>query len=134
MTYCRGSIHDGVLAHESSLGIIEDDKFNWLVDPSVAKPKLNTLVGPSDCTMPQATREFDNVRGFLGVKADDERRRVNGVNDIGIMGIRTEVLIVLRKEFSKKSAVAIRGTHLSPDISIRRSQRTNCWVLVGCVI
>ena len=91
-----------MLAHEASLGIVEDDKLDWLVDPSVAEPKLNTLVGPSDRTMPQAAGEFDNVRGFLGVKADDERRGVNGINNFGVVRIGTEVLVVLKKELSEK--------------------------------
>lgn len=87
-----------MLAHKSSLGIVEDDKFDWLVDPPVAEPKLNTLVSLSDCAMPQATGEFNNVRGFLGIKADDERRRMDGVNDVGVVRIGTEVLIVLWKD------------------------------------
>jgi len=99
-----------VLAHESSLGIIEDDKLDWLVDPSIAEPKLNALVGPSDCTMPQAAGEFDNVRGFLGVKTDDERRRVNGINDFGIVRIGTEVLIVLKERLSKKKHNSSQGS------------------------
>ena len=123
-----------MLAHEPSLGIIKDDKLDRLVDPSVAEPKLNTLVGSGNCTMPQAAGEFDNVRGFLGVKADDERRGVNGINDFGIVKIGTEVLVVLKKKLSKKSIAVARGPYLGPDISIRRSQRTDGWVLMGCVI
>jgi len=72
-TYCWGSVHNGMLAHDSSLGIIEDDKLDRLVDPSVAQTELNTLVGRGDTTMPQITRELDNIRGFLGIKADDKR-------------------------------------------------------------
>ena len=123
-----------MLAHEPSLGIVEDDKLDRLVNPSVAEPKLNTLVGSGDCSMPQAAGEFDNVRGFLGVKADDERRGVNGINDFGVVRIGTEVLVVLKKKLRKKSTAVVRDPYLGPDISIRRSQRTNGWVLVGCVI
>ena len=36
--------------------------------------------------MPQTTEEFDNVQGFLRVKADDERRGVDGVDDVGVVG------------------------------------------------
>lgn len=100
--YCGGSIHYGVLAHESSLDIIENDKLDGLVDPPITEPQLNAVVGPGNCAMPQVTREFDNVRGFLSVEADNKRRRVNVINDIGVVGIRTEVFIVLRKALSKK--------------------------------
>jgi hypothetical protein len=96
-TYCRGSVHDRVLTHESSLGVIEDDKLDWLVDPSVAETELDTTVGLSDRTMPQTTRELDDVRRFLSVKADDERRGVNGIDDASVVGVGTEVLIVLKK-------------------------------------
>ena len=135
LTYRGGSVHYRVFAHDSSLGIIKDNKLDWLVDPSVAEPKLDTLICPSDCTMPEATREFDNVRRFLGVKADDERRGVNGINDVRVVRIGTKVFIVLRKGLSKKkSRAAVRDAHLGPDISIRRSQRTDGWVLVGGAI
>lgn len=97
-----GSIHYGVLAHDSCLGIIENDKLDRLVDPAIAEPQLNTLVGPGNCTMPQATREFDSVRGILSVKTNNKRRRVNAINDIGVVRVGTEVLIILRKVFNKK--------------------------------
>jgi hypothetical protein len=67
-------VHYGMLAHDSSLGIAEDDKLRWFVDPPVAKAELNTLIGMRDCAMPQATREINNIGGFFGVKADDEGR------------------------------------------------------------
>ena len=101
-TYCGGSIHYGVLAHEPSLGIIENDKLDRLVDPAIAEPQLNAVIGAGNCAMPQATRELDNVRGFLSVEADNKRRRVNVIDDIGVVRIRTEVFIVLRKVLSKK--------------------------------
>ena len=85
-----------MLTHESSLGVIEDDKLDWLIDPSVAKAKLNALVSLGDPTMPQTTGELNDVRGCFCVKADYERRRMNGVGDVGVMGVRTEVLVVLR--------------------------------------
>ena len=97
MTYCRGSIHDGVLAHESSLGIIEDDKLDWLVNPSVAETELNALFRWGDCTMPQTTRELDDIRRLLSIEADDERRGVNGVDYVSVVGIRSEVLVVLKR-------------------------------------
>jgi len=78
-----------VLAHESGLGIIEDDKLEWFIYPSVAKTELDALVGRSHPTMPQTTRELDDVGGFLCVKADDESRGVNGVNDVGVAGVGT---------------------------------------------
>jgi hypothetical protein len=86
-----------VPTHKSSLGIIEDDKLDWLVDPSVTETELNTTAGLHDRTMPQTTRELDNVRKFLGVKADDERRGANGVNDVSVVGVGTEMLTVLKK-------------------------------------
>ena len=61
LTYCGGPVHYRVLTHESSLGIIKDDKFDWLIDPSVAKAKLNAFTSLGDPTMPQTTREVDDV-------------------------------------------------------------------------
>lgn len=101
-THRGGSIHYGVLAHETSLGIIENDKLDWLVDPPVTEPQLNALVGLGNCTVPQATRELDNVRGILGVETDNKRRRVNAINDIDVVRIGTEVFIVLGKVFNNK--------------------------------
>lgn len=106
-----------MLAHEPRLGVIEDNKLDWLIDPSVAETKLNTLVGSGDSTMPQATGELDGIRGFLGIEADDKRRRMNGVDDVSVMGIGSEVLIVL-KGLSEKGVICSDDTHLSPDIPI----------------
>ena len=83
--------------------------------------------------MPQPTREFDNVRRFLGIKANDERRGVNRVDNVGVVGVRSEVLIVLENT-EQKSRASLRDTHLSPNVSIRRGQRTNGRVFVSCVI
>lgn len=71
-TDCGSSVHYGVLAQDPSLGIIKDDKLDRFVDPSVAEAELNTLIGPSDCTVPQTTRKLDDIRGSFGVKTDDE--------------------------------------------------------------
>ena len=60
-TYCWGSIHHRVLAHEASLGVIEHDEFDRFIDPPVAKPEFNTVVGLGDCTVPYTTREPDRV-------------------------------------------------------------------------
>ena len=67
-------VHYGVLAHDSSLGIVEDDKLHRFVDPSVAEAESNTPIGLRDCTVPQTTREINNVGGFFDVKTDDEGR------------------------------------------------------------
>ena len=45
--------------------------------------------------MPQTTRELDNIRGFLSIKANDERRGVNCIDDVSVAGIGSEVFIVL---------------------------------------
>ena len=60
-SYCGSSVHYRVFAHDPSLGIIKDDKLDWLVDPSVAEAELNTFIGPGDCTMPQSTGELDVI-------------------------------------------------------------------------
>ena len=60
-TYCGSSVHYRVLAHEPSLDVIKHDKFDRLVDPSVAETELNAFVGPGDSTVPQTTRELDDV-------------------------------------------------------------------------
>jgi hypothetical protein len=52
VTYCGGSVHYRVFAHEASLGIIKDDKLDWLVHPTVAETELNALIGQGDGTMP----------------------------------------------------------------------------------
>lgn len=67
-------VHYGVLAHDSSLGIVEDDKLHRFVDPSVAEAESNTPIGLRDCTVPQTTREINDIGGFFGVKTDDEGR------------------------------------------------------------
>lgn len=60
-THCGGSVHYRVFAHKSGLGIIEDDKLDWLVHPSIAEAELNALVGLGDRTMPQTTRKLDRI-------------------------------------------------------------------------
>ena len=61
---------------------------------------------------------------------------MNGVDDVGVVGIGTEVLVVLRgkKKLGKKTAVNLRDAHFGPDISIRSSQRTNGRILLSRVI
>jgi hypothetical protein len=132
--HCWSSVHYRVLAHKSSLDVVEDDKFDRLIDPSVAEAELNTLAGLGDGTVPQTAGELDSVRGFLGVKADDECRGMNGVNDVGVVGVGTEVLVVLRRNLSEKGTTSFGNTHLGPDISIRRGQCPDGRVFVGCVI
>lgn len=87
VTYCRSSIHNRVLAHEPCFDIIEDDELHWLVNPSVTETELNTLIGRGDSTMPQATRKLDDIRGFLGIKADDECRGMDVVDDAGVVRV-----------------------------------------------
>ena len=116
--HCGGSVHYRVLAHKSSLDVVKDDKFDRLIDPSVAEAELNTLAGLGDGTMPQTTGELDSVRGFLGVKANDERRGMNGIDNVGVVGVGTEVLVVLRRKLNEKRTAGFGNTHLSPDISI----------------
>jgi hypothetical protein len=132
--HCGGSVHHRVLSHKPSLDVVKDDKFDWLVDPSVAEAELNTLAGLGDGTMPQTAGELDSVRGFLGVEADYERRGMNGVDNVGVVGVGTEVLVVLRHNLSKKRTTSSGNTHLGPDISIRRGQCPDGRVFVGCVI
>ena len=86
-TYCGSSVHYRVLAHEPSLGIIKDNKFDWLVDPSVAETELNAFVGAGDSTVPQTARELDNIRGPFGVEAYNKGRRVNVVDDVSVVRI-----------------------------------------------
>ena len=105
-THSWSSVHYRVLAHKSSLDVVEDDKFDRLIDPSVAEAELNTLAGPGDGTMPQTAGELDSVRGFLGVKANDERRGMNGVDDVGVVGVGTEMLIVLKEHLAKRGRQA----------------------------
>lgn len=86
-----------MLAHDPSLCVIKDDELDRFIDPSITEPELNTLVSWRDLTMPQTTRELDWIRRFLSIKADDERRGMDGVDNVGVMGVRSEVLIVLKK-------------------------------------
>ena len=58
--------------------------------------------------MPQTTREINDIRWFLGIKANDERRRVNGIDDISIVGVGSEVFVILKKP-EKKRAEQARG-------------------------
>ena len=116
--HCWSSVHYRVLAHKSSLDVVEDDKFDRLIDPSVAEAELNTLTGLGDGAVPQTTGELDGVRGFLGVKANDERRGMNGVDDVSVVGVGTEVLVILKHKLSEKRTAGFENAHLSPDISI----------------
>lgn len=93
--YSGSAVHYRVLTHDPSPGIIEDDKLDGLVDPPVAETELNTFIGPGDSTVPQTTRELDDIRGTFGVKTYNESGRVNGVEDVRVVGVGTEVLVVL---------------------------------------
>lgn len=54
--------------------------------------------------MPQATRELDSIRGFLGIKANDECRGVDCIDDVSVVGVGSEVLIVLRQTEEKEDS------------------------------
>jgi len=58
---------------------------------------------------------------------------VNSVDNVGVVGVGTEVFVVLEKTW-QKSIGSFGGAHLGPDISIRRGQRTDGRVLVSCII
>ena len=133
-TYRRSSIHYGMFAHEPSLGIIKDDKLDWLIDPSIAEAELNAFIGPGDCTVPQTTRELDCIRGNFGVEAYNKGRGMNGVDDVSVVRVGAKVLIVLENVRHRPIRTNGRDTHLSPDISVRCGQCTDGGVFIGSVI
>lgn len=99
-----------MLAHEPGFCVLKYDELDWLVDPPVAEAELNAFIGPGDCAVPQTTRKLDDIQGSFGVEAYNESRRVDGVDDVSVVRVGTEVLVVLEKNIQHGLVKARSGT------------------------
>ena len=86
------AIHDGVLAHESGVGIVKDNELTGLIDPAVAKTNRDPVL---DVSMPKGSAMVDGVLRSGVIENNDECRRLNGLEDFCISSRGREFDVIL---------------------------------------
>ena len=97
VAHCRGgrAVHDGVLAHDAGLAVVEDNELHGLVDPAVAQAEDGLATGACHGTVPEPAAVLDEGGWLLGIEAQDESGRFDSFENGDVLWLLGESSIIL---------------------------------------
>jgi hypothetical protein len=113
------AVHEGVLAHEARARVVEDDELYGLVAPSVHEPGCCRAGRGRDVAMPEAARVVNGTGGHGRVEGESECGRVDGIDDLGVIGIAAKGFVILDDDNMRKDGEWDGvGANLGPGVSV----------------